>query len=826
MRLLRAECHGFGKLVGSSIAFGPGLTLVLGPNEAGKSTLVDAIMAALYGLRGRAATVRELRELRFPWQPQVPYAVTLTLATGDGQEILVHRDLAGGQAQVWRKTSSGLLPVDESELGAVLAQSGVPSLALFTSTFMVRQAEVALLDRKTLGQALVEKITGGEAAVTAREAIKKLERRRQELVRGGDRQPGLLAQAGERLRRWQESRDRTAGKADRYYEALTQSQELQARREAVIVELGRLDPLVDGYDQMTEASRKLEQKQAELDKEAGRLAAYQRLGRKLTAVEEELAGLALAHRYDAWRERTGESLEGLEISLAGLEQQLQVLNERTREREERARETATHLQALREELGALDPEGLGENLLLRAEELIREREEHLRQAEDRRTQADLLAPRARLANWCFRGFLLTVALAAALASGWLAGRLPLIWGALAAAALAGLLLGGYLRTMGEIRHRDLLASDAAHYRRQATELEGRLARLTGGSSLGDLRERSRQLQVLAARVGDAERSRDALALALEMSGAEDLVQAIAGRRRQLDRLLGRLGVESLEEARSLVARHRELTASRGELRAEMAGLLGQETPEAIQGRTEALAGEVATLQSIRDSLRQELRVDIKPHEYVEYAARQEELRAGLAEIDRTLNLLAERVRVLRADLAEGDPWEVQARIDSERQSIERLEREAQGLEIACQMLAEAAEEAQRMVAPALQDRAGELLARFTGNRYRELAIEVLDGELAVKVRSPETGQFIPDGSLSTGTRDQLYLALRVALAGYLAGTDDFPLILDDAFVHYDGCRLANTAAALAELATARQIIWVSKDEQLPRLLPEATVLKL
>ena len=50
MRLTRIEIEGFGALQGMELHFGPTMNLVVGPNEAGKSTLQEAIVTGLYGL--------------------------------------------------------------------------------------------------------------------------------------------------------------------------------------------------------------------------------------------------------------------------------------------------------------------------------------------------------------------------------------------------------------------------------------------------------------------------------------------------------------------------------------------------------------------------------------------------------------------------------------------------------------------------------------------------------------------------------------------------------------------------------------------------------
>ena len=66
MHIESVHLHGFGRLAGREFRFGPGLTVVHGPNEAGKSTLHAALSAALFGLVGGGRRHRATRADRDP----------------------------------------------------------------------------------------------------------------------------------------------------------------------------------------------------------------------------------------------------------------------------------------------------------------------------------------------------------------------------------------------------------------------------------------------------------------------------------------------------------------------------------------------------------------------------------------------------------------------------------------------------------------------------------------------------------------------------------------------------------------------------------------
>src|SRR6202022_2860424 len=95
MRLTRIEIEGFGSLQGMDLRFGPTMNLVVGPNEAGKSTLQEAIVTGLYGLqsgdRGRTVLVERADRWR-PWQGG-SFALALEAELEDGTQLRIERDL-------------------------------------------------------------------------------------------------------------------------------------------------------------------------------------------------------------------------------------------------------------------------------------------------------------------------------------------------------------------------------------------------------------------------------------------------------------------------------------------------------------------------------------------------------------------------------------------------------------------------------------------------------------------------------------------------------------------------------------------------------------
>ncbi len=88
MRIVEVHIEGFGKLVGRHFHFGPGLNLMLGGNETGKSTLHRALLALLYGPEeGEDPLLESLR----PWQDPAFHAGSITCVFDNGQGFRLAR---------------------------------------------------------------------------------------------------------------------------------------------------------------------------------------------------------------------------------------------------------------------------------------------------------------------------------------------------------------------------------------------------------------------------------------------------------------------------------------------------------------------------------------------------------------------------------------------------------------------------------------------------------------------------------------------------------------------------------------------------------------
>ncbi len=136
-----------------------------------------------------------------------------------------------------------------------------------------------------------------------------------------------------------------------------------------------------------------------------------------------------------------------------------------------------------------------------------------------------------------------------------------------------------------------------------------------------------------------------------------------------------------------------------------------------------------------------------------------------------------------------------------RSRIQELEDTYLALELAQKALSTATAELQRRFAPRITKRAQALFAKFTDGRYEKL---MLGEDMSVEARTGQESTMRSSHWRSDGTVDQLYLALRLAVAEEL--TPEAPLVLDDAMVRFDDVRLEKALHILSETAATKQVL--------------------
>jgi uncharacterized protein YhaN len=104
-------------------------------------------------------------------------------------------------------------------------------------------------------------------------------------------------------------------------------------------------------------------------------------------------------------------------------------------------------------------------------------------------------------------------------------------------------------------------------------------------------------------------------------------------------------------------------------------------------------------------------------------------------------------------------------------------------------------------------RAGELFTATTLGEFAGIETDIDDKGHPVVVGRRANGGIAAVATMSDGTRDQLFLAFRLAsLENYASATEPLPFIADDILVHFDDERSRSTLDLLAEFGKTNQVL--------------------
>lgn len=810
MWIERVMARAFGPLLEESLELGEGMSVITGPNEAGKTSWHAALRLALTGVRrgpGRTKEAASVIEHHRPWDSPDRWEVEARLHLADGRTIDISQDLAGRVACRARDIVLG------DDVSNEIINEGTPDASRwlgldresFSAVAAVSQAQImAVADSAAALQDHMQRAAATRGTdATAAEAIERLKAFRKEAV--GAVRVGATGPL------WSSMREQEAADA-----ALADAQRLHADyldREARLEEAAREHDAAQRGLSVAEAARALRDATdlAARAQRAANLAAAHPDPPAALAVRNELAD-EVAAALEAWRRRP------TPVPLAGA--------------------TAAEL---REQLAALPPIPAGDRrpdrsvaeatrTLDLAEEALRLHGEgpSLPEVADTTT-----LPPPRVASPLITVLGAAAAAVAGLALAFLGQTLPGIGLMVVAVALAA----WAWRRPAAGRQAGANVHAAVDQNARLAEWEAHAARLRETAHLAEV-GLSDALRGRGAEVNGELRAAVAT-YELDCAHREDLARAAAGAEGL------RRAIEAREAAEEGAARaEKAANATEAALRSVGVhiGQQGDGTPDTLVASLAAWQGqqaEAARASEIAIREWQELtglldggtltELQAKAGERAEVAARLARLagedallppgrdgeamvtaaRAEASRSKQVFDALTGELRLLASTLP--DVAEREERADAAGIELARVQELATVIDETLTLLEAAERRVHRDLAPILTASVQRHLAAITGGAYTEVGMNPRD--LSVDVKEARTGQWRDARLLSEGTREQIYLLLRVAMAEHLVTTDDMaPLLLDEVTAQADSERKRRVLDVLHELSADRQVILFSHDD--------------
>lgn len=287
MRITRLTLRDFRRYRELEIPLSPGLTIVHGPNEAGKTTIQRAIELALTRKVTSAAT--DMDALR-SWdagddaRPVIGLEFEIEDEERGVRTGTLEKEFRGAKGTV-RLEIDGTTITDPTLADQALAEyTGIPSEAFFRSTASIRHQELADLDRDeaTLRDRLQASISGADRGTSRARRI--LDKALFDLNTKGAKNPGRLKVAEDAVEQAKlavEQGEQALAQLERDRDTLSGARERRSETDASLAERRSL----------LEKARQAERLTAERVNAQERFERY----RQAVAVNEELAGLHSEH---------------------------------------------------------------------------------------------------------------------------------------------------------------------------------------------------------------------------------------------------------------------------------------------------------------------------------------------------------------------------------------------------------------------------------------------------------------------------------------------------------------------------------------------------
>jgi uncharacterized protein YhaN len=242
--------------------------------------------------------------------------------------------------------------------------------------------------------------------------------------------------------------------------------------------------------------------------------------------------------------------------------------------------------------------------------------------------------------------------------------------------------------------------------------------------------------------------------------------------------------QRLDEARAIEAKRNGLQPQ-----------LAQRTAERDAKRRAAeLASGEPTVQDLNAIIAEKARIE-------------SELQAHRATIEAAHAVLLERRRELDAFESSAGMNAAAARRERAIAKMHQTAEQYLDLTLAHVLLEEAVGQLRQQSQDPLLARAGELFALSTRGAFSGIAADIDEKGVPVVTGRRTGGGGVATSHMSDGTRDQLFLAFRIAsIEQYCAAAEPLPFIADDLLVHFDDERSAATLNLLRRLAETTQVL--------------------
>lgn len=746
----------FGKFKDQTIELKPGLNLIYGKNEAGKTTLQTFIQGMFFGFYKpyrKKKTYSDEYQKYMPWN-QFDYSGSLVYQDS-GQEIRLERNFLRAKDSLFiYDNSTGKIINDQFKYDGVIRQhlpldTGMTTV-IYNNTVNMRQN---LHDQESRGQdevrdSYIEMQNSSGIEINFKGIVRRLEEKKNQIGRSGQSKSRIGAAIRERdeLQGLLKEAEAAYAKVAENQEKITQNQKLMKRIEAENEYLSQ-ESVVKRKKELLLSYEKINK----LEKENNRLSKIIR--------EDQV--------YEGYSYKILEGLKAIKNQAERLSDQMNYI-------EKEMTDASEHLKAIRQKeatkrsaLGAHTVEGITEDYELFKKEQVEV------EAVDKKSNI-LINIIASLVTLLGMGLVGMANIGLMGASQGIENLSLTVGAALAIAGVVGLSYGvsATLKKRQILKEKKLIPIQdeilAKYQLTDAPSLDSYYKKIVRNQKELEQLQNEGELIIV-------QHSR-------HQAGYEVLFEQRRGIIRELEKKLAEYQVKDIAEYAERCEKGQQL----------------EELKIRFNGNLRLLENLLETVNGGKTDAGQAVWQKASPK-----SADLLSLGKEIARLEGENSALTEGI---------GLPVEIQETIKSLDAQIQAFDLEIQACNAALAVLARIQKDSHRESVPELNKNIGAILETIT-QHYKGVKI---DETMKLKVVDPKGGDFKDAEQLSAGTMDQVHFAFRYGIGQRIG--DQMPFILDEPFVRYDRQRKTEALKLLFELSSKRQIILFTCDEDEEKLL--------
>lgn len=797
IHLDRLELHGFKQFAQKKeFRFSDGINVIIGPNEAGKSTILDGILTALFSLKPSEI------ESFFSWDNGDSCTVELEFNI-DNDTYKIKRDLREDRSGLWKKDAKGFTEIsrDKKKIDKFVDKHfGFKEWRVFTNTLVIGQNDITILQPKTQPERttfnklkqMIEKATSGSKDVDSplSNIIENVNTMHSNLVSTQKRNaqiPLIEKKMADIKDQLDSARNAERNLARNSADKEDIEKELIGKK-AKLKTLEQRKELYDSKEMLSKKKLELEEENNKIQSELERVKTLQD---ESTHIKERAGSLEI--KYKNINDDIERKIHRLTTSCDENKKRI-TEKKHELEKEQGTREIQNEKKDLYPGFDSLSEDDIhyiSTNIEMWNKTCTRLDE-----------QPDNNRPNSKK---------ISIIVAVLVMTGVIGG---IILGNIIGGVIAGILLGGVAYYIFSIMGNDDVRKQSLK-EKEMYEIE-----------FSQIKEKIPGFDPLTFR--DISKK------------YVDIVRSIEG----FDSKIENINTDIEKEKELLTPQNNELNEITGsipgfsyeEFKVEFPQL--KKTRSDIQAKKEALenllagSSEDEMKQTRRNNASELLKLDgewkEKKLDYINFSDEEINEIALIDDLRKYVNDKKEKRAELSGRVNESanvgrNVIGLEETLESLQEQYNKLVYKASVVETLKKYMSETDDEIKARFAPQVAEKMAPWLSSVTNGKYSSMSLNA-DLELTVKV--PETDSFVGIDKLSRGTQEQVYIGMRLVIGDLISGEKNVPVFLDDTMHTFDAMRLASAKTVFDKVAQERQVFIFSHNEAYKRWGENGAIIEL